>query len=79
MEIPDYEKWFTHTYRQETWQALAGTGKALKPSEQHFEMLWVELAKRDGEITISKLDAANRRFDLAKKDDVLANPTEQWK
>lgn len=80
MEIPDYENWFTRTYGQEKGQARAGAyGKSLKLSEQQFEMLWVELAKQEGEITINKLDAANRRFDLAKKDDVLANPTDEFK
>jgi protein TonB len=48
-------------------------------SEQQFEMLWVELAKQEGEITINRLDAANRRFDLAKKDDALANPADEFK
>jgi TonB family protein len=80
MEIPDYENWFTRTYGQEKGQALAGAyGKSLKLSEQQFEMLWVELAKQEGEITINKLDAASRRFDLAKKDDALANPTDEFK
>jgi TonB family protein len=80
MEIPDYENWFTRTYGQEKGQARAAAyGKSLKLSEQQFEMLWVELAKQEGEITINKLDAANRSLDLAKKDDVLANPTDEFK
>jgi len=80
MEIPDYENWFTRTYGQEKGQARAGAyGESLKLSEQQFEMLCVELAKQEGEITINKLDAANRRFDLAMKDDVLANPTDEFK
>jgi TonB family protein len=80
MEIPDYENWFTHTYGQQKGQALAGAyGKSLKLSEQQFEMLCVELAKEEGEISINKLDAANRKFDLAKKDDMLANPTDEFK
>jgi TonB family protein len=80
MEIPDYENWFTRTYGQEKGQALAGAyGKSLKLSEQQFEMLWVELAKQEGQITINKLDAANRRFNLAKKDDALANPKDEFK
>ena len=80
MEIPDYETWFTRTYGQEKGQALAGAyGKSLMLSEQQFEMLWVELAKQEGEITINRLDAANRRFDLAKKDDALANPADEFK
>jgi len=78
MEIPDYENWITRTYGQEKRQALAGAyGKSLKLSEQQFEMLWVELAKQEGEITINKLDAANRRLDFAKKDDALANPADE--
>jgi TonB family protein len=80
MEMPDYENWFTRTYGQEKGQARAGAyGKSLKLSEQQFEMLLVELAKQEGEIAINKLDAANRRFDPAKKDDVLANPTDEFK
>jgi len=80
MEIPDYENWFTRTYGQEKGQALADAyGKSLTLSEQQFEMLWVELAKQEGEISISKLDVRNRKFDLAKKDDTLADPTDEFK
>lgn len=79
MEIPDYENWFARTYGQEKGQALAsGYGKSLKLTEQQFEMLWVELPKQEGEISISRLDAANRKFDLSKKDDALANPTDDF-
>jgi hypothetical protein len=79
MDIPDYGNWFAHTYGQEKGQALADTyGKSLKLTAQHFEMLWVELAKEEGQISINKLDAANRKFDLAKKDDTLANPTDEF-
>ena len=68
------------TYGQEKGQGLAGSySKSLKSSEQQFEMLWVELAKQEGEITISKLDAANRRFSLAKNDEALANPIDEFK
>jgi len=77
--IPDYENWFTRTYGQEKGQAPAAAyGKSLKQSEQHFEMLWVELAKQEGEISISKVDVANRKSELTKKDDTLANPTDQF-
>jgi len=80
MEIPDYESWFTHTYGQEKGQALAAAyGKSLKLSEQQFEMLWMELAKQEGEILISRLDAANRKFETAKADETLANPTDEFK
>jgi hypothetical protein len=79
MEIPDYENWFTRSYGQEKGPALASAyGKSSKLSEQHFEMLWVELAKEEGEISINKLDTAHRKFDLAKKDDTLANPTDEF-
>jgi TonB family protein len=80
IEKPDYENWFTRTYGQEKGPALAGPyGKSLKLGEKQFEMLWMELANQEGEITINKLDAANRKFDLAKKDDALANPTDEFK
>ena len=79
LEIPNYEKWFTQTYGPEKGQAVADAyGKSLKISEQQFKMLWVELAKQDGEIVIGKLDA-NRKFNLAKKDGPLAGPTDQVK
>jgi hypothetical protein len=39
----------------------------------------MELAKQEGEIMINRLGVANRRFDLAKKDDSLANPTDEFK
>jgi TonB family protein len=80
MEIPNYENWFTHTYGPpEKGRALATAyGQSLKPSEQQFEMLWTELAKQEGEIVIGKLDV-NRKFNLAKKDDSLANPTDRFK
>jgi len=55
MQIPDYENWFTRTYGQERGPALASShGKSSNLSEQHFEMLWVELAKEEGEISIGK-------------------------
>ncbi len=80
LEIPDYENWFTHAYGQEKGQASAvAYGKSLKVSEQQFELLWMELAKQQGEISISRLDAANRRFDTAKTDETLANPTDEFK
>ena len=42
-------------------------------------MLWTELAKQEGEISISKIDRANRKFELAKKDDALQNPMDEFK
>jgi TonB family protein len=84
LEIPDYETWFTHTYGQEKGQAMTTDyGKYLKPNEQQFELLWVELAKQEGEISITMLDAANRRFTAVNADDVLSDSTEvfaaDWK
>jgi TonB family protein len=84
LEIPDYENWFRRTYGQEKGQALATEyGKNLKPNEQQFELLWMELAKGEGESSITRLDAANRRFTGVNSDDVLSDPTEvfaaDWK
>ena len=80
MEIPNYENWFTSIFGQEKGQTLASEyGKALRLSEQQFEMLWAELAKQEGEISISKIDRANRKFELAKKDDMLQNPMDEFK
>lgn len=80
LEIPGYENWFTHAYGQEKGQALAAPyGKSLKVSEQQFEMLWMELAKQEGEISISRPDVANRKFDTAKTDEMFANPTDEFK
>ncbi|HUN63322.1 MAG TPA: energy transducer TonB [Candidatus Sulfotelmatobacter sp.] len=84
LEIPDYENWFRRTYGQEKGQALATEyGKFLKANEQQFELLWMELAKQEGEISITRLDAANHRFASVNADDVLSDPTEvfaaDWK
>lgn len=79
MEIPDYDDWFTRTYGQDKGQALATAyGKSLKMTEQQFEMLWVELAKQEGEISISRFDAANRKFATVKAEDTLANQTDEF-
>jgi TonB family protein len=80
MEIPDYESWFTRTFGQEKGQAMAQEyQKSLKVNELQFEMLWTELAKQEGEISINRLDRENRKFDLAKKDDTLTNLSEEFK
>jgi TonB family protein len=79
MEIPNYENLFTRSYGQQIGQARADEyRKSLTLSQQQFEMPWVELAKQEGEISISKLDVGSRKFDLAKKDDTLANPTDAF-
>jgi TonB family protein len=79
MEIPNYEDWFIRTYGQEKGHTLAGTyEKSLKPNEQHFEMLWVELAKQEGEISISRFDNATDEFKADwKKTDSSAGPARQ--
>lgn len=84
MEIPNYDNWFTRTYGEEKGQPLASAyGKSLAQREQEFELLWMELAKQEGEISISKVDATSRGFVPAKGDDALANPaddfTAHWK
>jgi TonB family protein len=79
LEIPDYGNWFTRTYGQEKGQPLATEyGKDLKANEQRFEMLCMELAKQDGEISIIRLDAANRRFPGVNTDSMLSDPTEEF-
>ena len=56
MEIPDYENWFVHAFGQEQGQKLGDMyEETLKASELHFEMLWVELAKQQGLISVERL------------------------
>jgi TonB family protein len=58
MEIPDYENWFMRTFGQEKGQKLGDMyEESLKVSELHFEMLWVELAKQQGLISVERLDS----------------------
>lgn len=57
MEIPDYENWFTHVFGQEQGQKLGDKyEESLKASEVNFELLWIELAKQQGEISVIRLD-----------------------
>ena len=84
LEIPDYETWFKRTYGPEKGQTLATEyGKYLKTNEQQFELLWLEFAKQEGAISITRLDAANRRFTAINADSVLSDPTDvfaaDWK
>lgn len=80
MEIPNFDNWFTRNYGPEKGQALAGAyGKALKLTEQQFEMLCVELAKQEGEISVSRFDPAHRTFDAVKSDESLPNQTDEFK
>jgi TonB family protein len=59
MEIPDYQNWFVHAFGQEQGQKLGDKyEESLKVSELHFEMLWAELAKQQGVISVEKLDQA---------------------
>ena len=79
MEIPDYGNWFVRAYGQEKGQALATEyGKYLNADKQRFEMLWTEFTKQEGDISIRSLDAPNRKFNAAKPDDPLANPTDEF-
>jgi TonB family protein len=58
MEIPDYENWFMRTFGQDKGQKLGDMyEESLKASELHFEMLWVELAKQQGLISVERLDS----------------------
>jgi TonB family protein len=57
MEIPEYENWFTRVFGQEKGQKLGDRyEESLKASELHFEMLWIELAKQQGLISVDRLD-----------------------
>lgn len=61
MEIPNYESWFTHMFGQERGEKWAESyGKWLQSNELQFELLWMELAKQQGEISIEKIDAEKR-------------------
>jgi TonB family protein len=57
IEIPNYEKWFTLTFGQERGEGLANMyGRSLKASDLQFELLWTELVKQEGEISVEKVD-----------------------
>lgn len=57
MEIPDYENWFMHAFGQEKGQNLGDKyGESLKASKLNFELLWIELAKQQGEISVNRFD-----------------------
>jgi hypothetical protein len=63
MEIPDYENWFMRTFGQDKGQKIGDMyEESLKASELHFEMLWVELAKQQGLISVERLDSENIRI-----------------
>ena len=56
MEIPDYKIWFVHAFGQEEGQKLGDKYEgALKVGELHFEMLWTELAKQQGTISVDRV------------------------
>jgi TonB family protein len=88
MEIPNYESWFTHMFGQEKGESLAGPyGKSLQTTELQFQMLWMELAKQEGEISIEKVDTTKRYATLTgpldeyradwKKTDASVGPDRQ--
>jgi TonB family protein len=57
MKIPDYESWFTGTFgkeRGEKWAAMYE--KTPQTAELQFQMLCVELARQQGQISIDKPD-----------------------
>jgi TonB family protein len=73
MEIPDYESWFRRTFgkdRGEKWAAIYG--KAPQTAELQFQMLCVELARQQGEISIDKPDTT-------KMYETLPGQLEQYK
>jgi len=77
LEIPDYESWFKQMFGQERGEKWAGSyGKLLQLNESQFELLCMELAKQEGEISIEKIDAAKRYGALPDPLDVY---TANWK
>jgi len=57
MEIPDYENWFTRAFGQERGQSLGDKyEESLKASEVNFELLWIELAKQHGLISVDRVN-----------------------
>lgn len=67
MEIPNYENWFTRMLGQERGGVWTGQyGKSLQQGmEMRFQMLWMELANREGEISIQRIDTAKKYGPLA--------------
>jgi TonB family protein len=77
MEIPNYENWFTHVFGQDKGEKWAGQyGRSLQSSELQFQMLWMELAKQDGEISIEKVDTTKK---MANFTDPLDEYRADWK
>jgi TonB family protein len=59
MEIPNYEEWFVQVLGEQRGRDSAATyRKSLRASEQQFEMLWLELAKQQGQISVERLQSA---------------------
>jgi len=62
MEIPNYGSWFTSTFGQERgekWSAMYGRTPP-QTAELQFQILCMELAKPQGEISIEKVDTAKK-------------------
>jgi TonB family protein len=77
MEMPDYENWFTHAFGQEKGQKLGDLyEESLKASELHFALLWAELAKQQGVISVEKLNLAKA---YALSEDALDAYRASWK
>ncbi len=82
MEVPDYENWFVRVFGQEDGQKLGDKyEESLKASELHFEMLWIELAKQQGLISVDRLRVPSGTVDAYranwKKTDDSAGPDSQ--
>jgi TonB family protein len=82
MEIPDYENWFARVFGRENAQKLGDKyEELLKASELHFEMLWIEIAKQQGLISVDRLRVPSGTVDAYKanwkKTDDSAGPDNQ--
>jgi hypothetical protein len=58
MEIPDYHNWFVDTFGKETGEAWAQPySKELRDNETHLQALLMQLAQKDGEIFVARVDS----------------------
>ncbi|MFZ3216205.1 MAG: hypothetical protein WA192_09115 [Candidatus Acidiferrales bacterium] len=58
MEIPDYHNWFVDTFGKETGESWAQPyGKELRDNETQLQALVMQLAQKDGEIFVAKVDS----------------------
>jgi TonB family protein len=56
MKIPDYKNWFVQAFGPEQGQRVGDRyGQSLEAGESQFELLWTELARQQGVISVNRL------------------------